>query len=223
MPLEGIRLENVTVDFGSHTALNDISIHLAKHSTAIIGANGSGKSTFARLLNGLVKPTQGTVTVNGSVPSTRDAGFLFSNPDLQIVMPTVAEDVAFSLSGSKLTNQQVSNRVSKALISVGLENLADANCYELSSGQKQLLAIAAILVREQRLLIADEPTTLLDLPNTKSVTTLLHSLELDQLVIATHDLDLAATCDEVVWIHQSQVRMSGKPKQVIGEYRNFFN
>lgn len=218
----GIKLESVAVDFDGHTALSGINLNLTAKSIAVIGSNGSGKSTFARLLNGLVKPTSGSVTVGGKVASTETTGFLFSNPDLQIVMPTVFEDVAFSLSNSKLSKDAVRTRVEAALTAVGLFELQEFNCHTLSSGQKQLLALASNIVREPKMLVADEPTTLLDLANTKRITKLLHSLPLEQLVIVTHDLDLAATCDEVIWFDGGAVRKVGSPKPIIAEYlKNF--
>lgn len=215
----GIKLESVAVNFDGHTALSRVNLHLTAKTIAVIGSNGSGKSTFARLLNGLVKPSSGSVTVDGKAATTETTGFLFSNPDLQIVMPTVFEDVAFSLSNSKLSKDEVRDRVESALSQVGLLKLQESNCHTLSSGQKQLLAIASNIVREPRLLVADEPTTLLDLSNTRRITKLLHLLPLEQLVIVTHDLELAATCDEVVWFSAGEVRMQGKPKAVIAEYR----
>jgi biotin transport system ATP-binding protein len=189
---------------------------------AIIGSNGSGKSTFARLLNGLVKASSGKVSVLGKTPEVSNVGFVFSNPDLQIVMPTVFEDVAFSLSNQKLTKAELRTRVETALKAVGILELQELNCHTLSSGQKQLLAIASALVREPRLFVADEPTTLLDLPNTKLITKILHQLEVEQLVLVTHDLELAATCDEVVWFENGRVREVGKPKMIIDKYRKSF-
>jgi len=217
-----IKLEGVTVDFDGHVALSNINLELNAKSVAVIGANGSGKSTFARLLNGLVKPTAGTITVHGNKPDVSSVGFVFSNPDLQIVMPTVYEDVAFSLSNQKLSKDEVRSRVEAALRMVGLFELQESNCHTLSSGQKQLLAIASSMVREPKVLVADEPTTLLDLPNTKLITGVLHKLNLGQLVLVTHDLELAATCQEVVWFEKGLVRKSGKPKTVIAEYVSSF-
>ena len=218
----GIKLEGVTVEFDGHIALSEIHLNLEAKSVAVIGSNGSGKSTFARLLNGLVKPTSGVITVDGKPAGTETTGFLFSNPDLQIVMPTVFEDVAFSLTNQKLSKGEVRTRVETALTQVGLLELQEANCHTLSSGQKQLLALASNIVRKPKLLVADEPTTLLDLPNTKRITKLLHTLSLEQLVIVTHDLELAATCNEVVWFSAGSVRMHGEPKAVISEYRKAF-
>lgn len=218
----GIKLESVAVEFDGHTALSDVTLDLTARTIAVIGSNGSGKSTFARLLNGLVKPTSGSVSIDGKLANTETTGFLFSNPDLQIVMPTVFEDVAFSLTNQKLSKDQVRKRVLSALEQVGIIELQESNCHTLSSGQKQLLALASNLVREPALLVADEPTTLLDLPNTKRITKLLHSLPLKQLVVVTHDLDLAATCDEVVWFDGGRVKNVGTPKTLIAEYRKYF-
>ena len=217
-----IKLEGVTVEFDGHIALSSVTLELTSPTVAVIGANGSGKSTFARLLNGLVKPTSGSVAIAGNKPSVSEAGFVFSNPDLQIVMPTVFEDVAFSLTNQKLSKHEVRSRVEAALSAVGILELQESSCHSLSSGQKQLLAIATAMVREPKLLIADEPTTLLDLPNTKLITKVLHQLKVEQLVLVTHDLELAATCDEVVWFERGSVRKIGKPKSVIAEYVRSF-
>jgi biotin transport system ATP-binding protein len=217
-----IKLEGVTVEFDGHIALSSVTLELTSPTVAVIGANGSGKSTFARLLNGLLKPTSGSVAIAGNKPSVSEAGFVFSNPDLQIVMPTVFEDVAFSLTNQKLSKHEVRSRVEAALSAVGILELQESSCLSLSSGQKQLLAIATAMVREPKLLIADEPTTLLDLPNTKLITKVLHQLKVEQLVLITHDLELAATCDEVVWFERGSVRKIGKPKSVIAEYVRSF-
>jgi len=217
-----IKLEGVTVEFDGHIALSSVTLELTSPTVAVIGANGSGKSTFARLLNGLVKPTSGSVAIAGNKPSVSEAGFVFSNPDLQIVMPTVFEDVAFSLTNQKLSKHEVRSRVEAALSAVGILELQESSCHSLSSGQKQLLAIATAMVREPKLLIADEPTTLLDLPNTKLITKVLHQLKVEHLVLVTHDLELAATCDEVVWFERGSVRKIGKPKSVIAEYVRSF-
>jgi biotin transport system ATP-binding protein len=218
----GIALENVVVEFEGHKALSNVSVELSSKSTAIIGANGSGKSTFARLLNGLVKPTSGVVRVDGTNPNTTTVGFMFSNPDLQVVMPTVLEDVEFSLSNQKMTSEEKRQKAKAVLDFVGIGHLEQSNCHSLSSGQKQLLAVASTIVRLPKLLVADEPTTLLDLPNTKRITKLLHDIDVEQLVVVTHDLDLAATCDQVVWFHEGQLRKVGNPKQVIAGYRKYF-
>lgn len=219
---QNLKLEGVTVDFDGYTALAEVSFETQAKSIAVIGENGSGKSTFARLLNGLVQPTAGVITVDGQKPTTKNASLIFSNPDLQIVMPTVFEDVAYTLSDQKLTKDEVRERVNLALAQVDILELANDNCYSLSSGQKQLLAIASAVVRSPKLVIADEPTTLLDLPNTKLITKVLHEMPVEQLVLVTHDLELAATCEEVVWISEGRIKQVGSPAEVVEAYRKYF-
>jgi len=219
---QNLKLEGVTVDFDGYTALAEVSFETQAKSIAVIGENGSGKSTFARLLNGLVQPTAGVVTVDGQKPTTKNASLIFSNPDLQIVMPTVFEDVAYTLSDQKLTKDEVRERVNLALAQVDILELANDNCYSLSSGQKQLLAIASAVVRSPKLVIADEPTTLLDLPNTKLITKVLHEMPVEQMVLVTHDLELAVTCEEVVWISEGRIKQVGSPAEVVEAYRKYF-
>ncbi len=161
----------------------------------MIGANGSGKSTFARLLNGLVVPAQGRVRIDG-LDTVRDArairrrvGFCFTDPDAQIVMPTVAEDVAFGLRRLKLPTDQVQRRVGDGAGRAGLADHADHPAHLLSGGQKQLLALTSVLVTEPDLLVLDEPTTLLDLRNTRRIAAVVDGLP-QQVVLVTHDLDL---------------------------------
>lgn len=218
---KGISLTNVTVAFDGNPVLRNVTFESTAKSIVVIGSNGSGKSTFARLLNGLVKPTSGEVSVYGKTPDTKQASFLFSNPDLQIVMPTVFEDVAYTLSGLKLNAAEVRSRVQAALELVGLEDLEQANCHELSSGQKQLLALASAAVRKPKLLIADEPTNLLDLANARRISKLLDNIPSDQLVLITHDLELAQVCEEAIWFEEGILKSVGKPTELIETYRKF--
>ena len=132
------------------------------------------------------------------------------------------EDVAYTLSDQKLTKDEVRERVNLALVQVDILELANDNCYSLSSGQKQLLAIASAVVRSPKLVIADEPTTLLDLPNTKLITKVLHEMPVEQLVLVTHDLELAATCEEMVWITEGRIKQVGSPAEVVEAYRKYF-
>ena len=143
-----LRFDRVSVQLGERLALNDVTVEVDARRVAVIGANGSGKSTFARLLNGLVTATDGRVLVHGVDPAKEKAaarravGFVFSNPDAQIIMPTVEEDLAFSLRGRGLSTAEIGAHVVAALERFGLRHLATERCFELSSGQKQLLAVA---------------------------------------------------------------------------------
>lgn len=219
-----IRFENVSVELSGRAVLRNLSFDLADRRIAVIGANGSGKSTFARMLNGLVTGTTGEVRVHGIDPARqpkqarRRVGFVFSNPDAQIIMPTVAEDVAFSLRGQGLSRAEITTRVDVALDRFGLTEYADAPAQTLSGGQKQLLALCAVLIREPSLVVADEPTAYLDASNSKRIAGFLLDEMPQQLVLVTHDLRLAARCDIVIRFEAGELVDRGDPSAVIVRY-----
>lgn len=216
-----IVLDRVRVELDGRAVLHDVSLRLEAPRIAVIGANGSGKSTFARLLDGLVVPTAGTAVVHGLdvARDTRElrrrVGFVFTDPDAQILMPTPAEDLALSLRN--LPRAEVGRRVRETLEAHGLEEHADVPASSLSGGQKQLLALAAVLVTGPQLLVADEPTTLLDRRNARRIADLLMTQEA-QVVVATHDLDLAARCDIAVLFAGGRIAALGRSDTVIDEY-----
>lgn len=217
-----IAVEGVSVDFDGRAVLHDVTVDLTAPTIAVIGANGSGKSTFARLLNGLVAPTAGRVTVDG-LDTVRDralvrrrVGFVFANPEAQILMPTPAEDLALSLRGLSRARAQV--RVRETLAAQGLAAHADVPASTLSGGQKQMLALASVLITEPRVIVADEPTTLLDLRNARRIADLLLA-QSAQVVLVTHDLELAARCHTAVLFDEGRVTASGAPDDVIEAYR----
>jgi biotin transport system ATP-binding protein len=218
-----IRIEGVSHRYGDREVLSDIDLSLVEDRIAVIGANGSGKSTLARLLNGLVVPSVGRVLVDGMDTARDGAGvrrkvaFVFSDPDAQIVMPTVAEDVAFSLRRHGLGKAEVAERVREILGRFGLGGHADHPAHLLSSGQKQLLALASVLVTEPEVLICDEPTTLLDLRNSRHVAELLEGLQ-QRVVLITHDLELLHGWPRVLVIDQGRVVADGPAEQSIGHY-----
>lgn len=218
-----IRIEGVSHRYGDREVLSDIDLSLVEDRIAVIGANGSGKSTLARLLNGLVIPSVGRVLVDGMDTARDGAGvrrkvaFVFSDPDAQIVMPTVAEDVAFSLRRHGPGKAEVAERVREILGRFGLGGHADHPAHLLSSGQKQLLALASVLVTEPEVLICDEPTTLLDLRNSRHVAELLESLR-QRVVLITHDLELLHGWPRVLVIDQGRVVADGPAEQSIRHY-----
>jgi biotin transport system ATP-binding protein len=218
-----IRFTGVHHRFGERTVLAGIDLTLTEHRVGIVGANGSGKSTLARMINGLVSPTSGTVTVDGLDTTAkgrdvrRKVGFVFTDPDNQIVMPTVAEDVGFSLRRSGLTKEQIAERVTQTLSRFGLAGHTDHPTHLLSGGQKQLLALAAVLVTQPAVIVADEPTTLLDLRNARMVSDLLYGLP-EQLVLVTHHLHLLDGFDRVVVIDAGRVVADGPPAQALPTY-----
>ncbi|MDO8144445.1 energy-coupling factor ABC transporter ATP-binding protein [Isoptericola sp. 178] len=219
-----IVLDDVHVRREGRHVLRGVSVRLTERRVAVIGANGSGKSTLARLLNGLVTPTSGRVLVDGldvrrhGRAVRRRVGFVFTDPDAQIVMPTVAEDVAFSLRGSGLSRAQVRDRVAAELARHGLADHAGHPAHLLSGGQKQLLALSSVLVTAPDLVVADEPTTLLDLRNTRLIADRLAALE-QRVVLVTHDLDLVDGYDRVLVVDEGRVVVDDVPAVAVPAYR----
>jgi biotin transport system ATP-binding protein len=224
-PARGIELRGVGHVYGDRVVLADLDLHLTERRIGVVGANGSGKSTFARLLNGLVAPTTGTVLVDGldtrsSVREVRRrVGFVFQDPDAQIVYPTVAEDVAYGLENQGVPAAERADRVAEVLERYGLAGHADHPAHLLSGGQKQLLAIAGVLVMRPARIVFDEPTTLLDLVNTRRVAQVVEELD-QQVVVVTHDLDLLDGFDRVLVIDDGRVVADGPPESSVAAYRS---
>jgi biotin transport system ATP-binding protein len=218
-----IEVRGVTHRYGDRIVLRDVELRLAERRIGVVGANGSGKSTLARLLNGLVVPTTGTVLVDGldtrrhGAAVRRRVGFVFTDPDAQIVMPTVAEDVAFSLRRSHLDRAARARRVTEVLERFGLADHADHAAHLLSGGQKQLLALAAVLVTEPAVLVCDEPTTLLDARNARRVAGLLADLP-QQVVLVTHHLEQLEEFDRVLVVDGGRVVADGAPAEALAAY-----
>ncbi|QDZ42774.1 energy-coupling factor ABC transporter ATP-binding protein [Corynebacterium sp. sy039] len=220
-----IDFHNVSVAYDDHTILNSVTLNLTEKRIGIIGANGGGKSTLIKLINGLAAPTSGKVSVDGldvaknGKEIRKKVGFIFSDAENQIIMPSVEDDVAFSLRRLRLSKAEKKQRVSMILKRFYLDNHAQLSPHILSGGQKQLLALASVLVIEPELIIADEPTTLLDLRNRQQIHKIFNELE-QQLIIVTHDLELLDDFDRVLCIDEHTVVADGKPQEVIEFYRD---
>ncbi|MFC9762819.1 energy-coupling factor ABC transporter ATP-binding protein [Rhodococcus jostii] len=219
-----IVFDSVTHAFGDRPVLRGVDLRFAERRVGIIGSNGSGKSTLARMINGLLKPTSGTVTVDGvdaakkGAQVRRKVGFVFTDPDTQIVMPTVSEDLAFSLRRSGLSKPEIAARVEEILVRFRLDQHADHPAHLLSGGQKQLLAIGAVLIRRPEVIIADEPTTLLDLRNARVVAEALDSMD-QQVIVVTHQLALLESFERVIVIDDGLVAFDGRPDDAVPAYR----
>lgn len=223
-----IDVQQVTHAFGQgvirRVVLRDVSVRLTEQRIGIIGGNGSGKSTFVRLVNGLVLPSTGSVTVDGldtrrqGREVRRRVGFCFTDPDAQIVMPTVSEDVAFGLRRSGLPKSEVAGRVARHLSSYGLADHADHPAHLLSGGQKQLLALASVLVTEPAVLVLDEPTTLLDLRNAAMVADVVSALP-QQVLLVTHHLHLLDGFERVLVFDEGRVVFDGPVDEAAAFYR----
>lgn len=224
-----IELRDVTVRLptgdGDLRVLDETTLTLTESRIALIGANGSGKSTLARLVNGLVTATTGQVLVDGidvareGAAVRRKVGFCFTDPAAQLVMPTAVEDVALSLRRRVRDKDERRAAALVVLDHYGLAELADRSVHSLSGGQRQLLALAGVLAGDPDVVVADEPTTLLDLRNTRVVADLLLGLP-QQLLLVTHDLDLALRCDRALLVEDGRVVADGPPGDVVEAYRS---
>jgi biotin transport system ATP-binding protein len=208
---------------GEREILAPTTLTLTEWRVAVIGANGSGKSTLARLVNGLVRPSSGRVLVDGldvardGAAVRRKVGFCFTDPAAQLVMPTCVEDVELSLRRTVADADERRRRAMEVLSANGLADHAHDSVHSLSGGQRQLLALAGVLATDPVVVVADEPTTLLDRANTRRVADRLLGLE-QQLVLVTHDLDLAARCDRVIVVDAARVVADGRPDEAIVHY-----
>ncbi len=210
-------------------ALDGISIQIEKGElVAIVGGNGSGKTTFVRLLNALLQPTAGTVYIDGV--DTRDkenlwevrrfAGMVFQNPDSQIVGTTVEEDVAFGPENLGLDPGVIAMRVRGALREVGMAEHADAAPHLLSGGQKQRVSLAGVLAMKPECIILDEATALLDPVARKEVMELVCRLNREEgitVLFITHIMEEVGLADRVIVLDAGSVVLDGKPGEVFSQ------
>ncbi|GAA3855754.1 energy-coupling factor ABC transporter ATP-binding protein [Tessaracoccus defluvii] len=203
--------------------LDRISLELTEHRIAVIGANGSGKSTLLRLFNGLRAPTSGRVSVAGK-DTVKDAaavrarvGFVFTDPLAQLLMSTPVEDVALSLRAKVKDRAERARRAQELLDLRGVGHTAHQSIYDLSGGERQLVALTSVLAVEPRIVVADEPTTLLDLRNRGQLREVLAGLP-QQVIVSTHDLDFAADAERVIVVDAGRVIADGEPREAIAAY-----
>ncbi len=219
-----IQFQNAGVTFEGRAALAPLDLSLSERRIGVIGLNGSGKTTFARLINGLTKPSTGRVIVNG-LDTIKDAdavlkqvGFVFQNPQNQIILPIIRDDIAFGLKNRGVGKIAVDEAVTATLQRFSIAHLSDRRAHELSGGELQLAALAALSITGPNILILDEPTNQLDLKNRAVVERTILGLEQDVIVI-THDLPLIETFDRVLLFHQATLVLDGEPAEVIARYR----
>lgn len=218
-----IELAGVSLERAGRRILADLDLKLTERRIGVIGANGSGKSTFARLLNGLILPTTGQVAVDGLDTRTkgrevrRQVGFVFQNPDNQIVYPTVGEDLAFGLKGRGVAAADIPGKVERTLDRFGLNGFGDRLVHELSGGERQMVALAGVMILEPAWLVLDEPTTLLDLRNTRRVMDTVAALD-QHVILVTHDLDLLAGFDRVLVFDWGRLVTDAGPEEAIAAY-----
>ena len=206
--------------------LDGVSLEIEKGSfVAILGHNGSGKSTMAKHLNAILLPTGGAVYVNGMdtreddnlLDIRRTVGMVFQNPDNQIVANVVEEDVAFAPENLGVPPEEIRKRVDDALKAVNMYQFREHAPHLLSGGQKQRIAIAGVLAMAPSILVMDEPTAMLDPAGRREVMNTILELNREKgitIILITHHMDEAAMADRVIVMSGGVVAMEGKPEEV---------
>ena len=219
-----IRFNGAGARFNGRQVLLPLSLTLSERRIGIIGLNGSGKTTFARMINGLVAPSPGHVSVGG-LDTVKDArsvlsrvGFIFQNPQNQIILPIVRDDVAFGLKHRGLGKAAITEAVDGVLAKLGILHLAERRAHELSGGELQLAALACVLVAGPDWLILDEPTNQLDLKNRLVVERTIATLG-QRLIVISHDLALVESFDRVLLFHEGRLEADASPQEAIARYR----
>lgn len=236
--MELIKFDNVSFSYQttdendnpvSIPVLKDFNLSIEQGSfVAILGHNGSGKSTVAKLTNGILFADSGTVTVNGKVAKNddsiydirRDAGMVFQNPDNQIVSSIVEEDVAFGVENLGVPADECRKRVDEALKTVGMYEYRLKTPSKLSGGQKQRVAVAGIIAMKPKCIILDEPTAMLDPNGRKEVIDTVMKLNKEEgitIVLITHYMDEAVKADRVVVMDNGKIMLDGTPREVFAD------
>ena len=218
-----IKLDNVSFSYPNScsSALNKVNLTLEEGSfVAILGANGSGKSTFAKLLNAILAPTSGSVIIDGlntldkaKIYDIRSkVGLVFQNPDTQIICDTVEDELAFGLENIGLSVCEMQRRIDLSLSMTGLEPLRHTNPNSLSGGQKQMVCIASVLAMQSKYLVLDEATSMLDPQGRKLVLGFVESLHTSlglSIIMITHNLEECSKADKVVLLENGAVKFEG--------------
>lgn len=230
--MQAIKFDNVSFSYNDGAKVVDgLSLEVEKGEfVAVVGRNGSGKSTAAKLINGLLTPDEGKVYVNGiDTSATNDifavrstVGMVFQNPDNQMVATIVEDDVAFGPENLGVEREEIGRRIDFALDVTDIEKFRDKPSAELSGGQKQRVAIAGVLAVKPQILILDEATSMLDPLGRKEVNEVIRKLNKDGMTVVTvtHYMEEAVDADRVIVFDGGKVAFSGTPKEVFSREKD---
>lgn len=225
--MKKIEVEHLTFSYdGEQDVLKDVSFQIEEGSyTTIVGHNGSGKSTIAKLLIGLMEAKSGTITVDGikltekSVYDIRDKiGIVFQNPDNQFIGATVADDIAFGLENHQVPQEQMQTIIERFAQQVNMSKYLNSEPTKLSGGQKQRVAIASVLAIAPQILIFDESTSMLDPQGKAEINGLIRQIHQSSgmtIVSITHDIEEMSNSDHVIVMSEGQVVMDGTPEMIL--------
>lgn len=229
--MTAIELKNITYLYNTDTerptkAVDGISLTIEEGEfVALCGHNGSGKSTVARLLNGLLLPTEGDVLIYGMNTKDKDSlnevrknvGMVFQNPDNQMIATIVEDDIAFGPENIGLPREEIGKRIEFALDAVGMSEFRQSTPFRLSGGQKQRIAIAGVLAIKPKVLVLDESTAMLDPKGRKEVFDVIKKLNQEEkmtVILITHYMDEAGLFDRVIVFDDGKLALDGTPREV---------
>lgn len=223
-----IDARNVSFDIGDASILQEFSLSIADHRIGVVGRNGSGKSTFGRLLCGLIEPSSGSLTIaNIDVAKDRrgalkTVGMLFQNPDHQIIFPTVEEEISFGL-------RQMGSSKSEALLlahdwlgKFNVQHWAQKSVVQLSQGQRHLVCLMSVLAMRPKLIVLDEPYAGLDIPTTSQLKQIINNVDA-AVVHISHDPQMLCDYDRVLWFDEGQIIGNGPADETLQAFTHKMN
>lgn len=215
-----LRFEHVSLSIEGRAVIGPISLSLSERRIGVVGVNGAGKSSFMRLMAGLVKPDAGRVLLDGAdvyadrKAALRGIGVIFQNPDHQILFPTVIEEMAFGLQQMGADKASAQDQARAVLRDHGRDTWAERNCYTLSGGQRHFLCLMAVLAMAPSMIVFDEPYAGLDIPTSAQLHRAIEALD-QQVVMITHDPRLLDGFDRVIWLDAGNIAQDGPPADVL--------
>lgn len=235
--MQNILVKNLIVDFdvlnndgnviSKKRAIDDISLTINEGEfVCVVGRNGSGKSTLAKCLNALILPSSGDVIINGlntkdennTIDIRRQIGMAFQNPDNQIVASIVEEDIAFGMENLGISSEIMDERIDESLDSLGIKELRYSLTSKLSGGQKQKVSIAGILAMKSKILILDEPTSMIDKNGRNDLLDRVKKLNKEEnitIILISHYIDEISYADRVIVLNNGKVTMDDTPKNIV--------
>jgi cobalt/nickel transport system ATP-binding protein len=229
MAMEGktvLKINELSVRYpDENQVLTKINVQIeAGETVGIVGANGAGKSTLFKSIVGIMLPTEGSIEIDGITVTKKNlntirekVGVVFQNPEDQLFMSNVYDDIAFGLRNYGMAEEKVKDRIDQVAKSLGIERLLTHNSSKLSGGEMRLIAIATILVMEPSIVLFDEPSSFLDPRTRRKLMEMLRSFQVTK-VIATHDLDMALElCDRVIILKEGRVFRQGAAKELLAD------
>ena len=222
---KGIQLDGLTWTKPGAPVVGPFDLSLTEQRIGVVGRNGSGKSTFARLITGLIEATEGSATIWGTdmwsdrKGAIRAAGILFQNPDHQIIFPTVEEEIAFGLTQLGYSKTEARDGAHRVLKQFNKDHWAEKSIHTMSGGQRHLVCLMSVLAMAPKLIVLDEPYAGLDIPTRRAMAAYLQGLD-QQILHITHEPDVLRGYDRILWIEGGQVCLDGAPDMVLPAYLN---